>query len=65
MTDQREETILEILKREIRLVCANNGEVCQDCGEMIDATYRVKDGNLAHCAKLIADALNKGASPQQ
>lgn len=46
--------IIEILKRELRLVSANSGEVCQMCGSTVDYTWRVKDGSLEHCAALIA-----------
>jgi len=52
-----EQTILEILKREIRLVACDNGEKCEQCGEWLDYTYKVKDGCLQNCAKLIAVSL--------
>lgn len=51
---EREQSIVEILKREIRLVSAGNGEACAECGEVLDGTWRVKDGNIEHIAKLIA-----------
>lgn len=57
MTD-REKGILEILRREIRLVIASDDE-CPECGECTLGTVRVKEGNLEHIAKLIADGVSQ------
>lgn len=47
MTEQQ---VLEILKREIRLVCKHANP--DDC----ECIWMVKPGNLEHCAKLISDS---------
>lgn len=47
--------VLEILKREIRLVACDNGEKCERCGEDLDYTWRVQEGCLERCAEQIAN----------
>lgn len=54
---KREDIVVEIIRKELRLVTADNGETCQECGETLDQTWRVKDGNIERIAKLITDAL--------
>lgn len=46
----KEAEVLEILKREIILTC--HRENPDDC----ECVWKVKPGNLEHCAKLIATA---------
>lgn len=53
-TEGRVKVIADIIRDELRLVTASNGEPCQECGELLDATWKVKDGNIDHIAKLIA-----------
>jgi hypothetical protein len=53
-----EEKIIEVLKRELRLV-SQGGDTCAECGEALDETWMVKPGNIEHCAKLIAEAVMK------
>lgn len=49
-----ENAVADLIRAELRLTSADNGDPCQQCGAMLDYTWRVKDGNIEHIAKLIA-----------
>lgn len=55
--EKARETVIRILKEKIRLVACGNGEKCDQCGEDLDYSYRVKDGCLEECAKEIVQQL--------
>jgi hypothetical protein len=55
-----EQSILEILQREIRLSTKDSGEHCRQCGELVDYVWRVREGDLERCAELIADLVKPG-----
>jgi hypothetical protein len=55
-----EQSILEILQREIRLSTKDSGESCGQCGQLVDYVWRVREGDLERCAKLISDLAKPG-----
>jgi hypothetical protein len=50
------DAVVDILRRELRLVSVG-GEPCELCGDIVDCTFKVKDGCLERSAELILKML--------
>lgn len=57
MMTPRAEKIANVLREHIRLT-ADCKEECEHCGDMTVGVWRVKPGNIEHCAQKIDEALN-------